>query len=206
MMNKILRCTSLRLGFDGQALYNIGLTLCLVAIPIFSFAQIHWTNVDSLYQPLPKSVHVFTTTDKIDTGSFRAYYVIADLKDKKLDFTDDTTLNRRLTPATFYEKNDKPLVVVNCTFFSFETNRSLSLVVKKRKIVAYNNFSIPLKGKDSLLFAHPIGSAIGIDKKGNADVAWIYSDSSLKYPSASIFPQPPIKDSIRFRIFGRLSK
>src|SRR5439155_25479589 len=82
------------------------------------FSQIKWRNVDFLYQPLPSSVHVYFTDEKIDTAAFRAYYLIADLKDKKLAFTVDTTLNRRLTPSKFYEKNNNPLVVVNCTFFS----------------------------------------------------------------------------------------
>src|SRR5438045_1465000 len=95
-----------------------------------TFSQIKWMNVDSLYQPLPSSVHNFFTDSPIDTAPFRAYYLVADLKNKKLDFTVDTTLNRRLTPAKFYEKNNNPLVVVNCTFFSFETNRSLNVVIK----------------------------------------------------------------------------
>src|SRR5579875_1618153 len=114
----------------------------------FSFSQIQWQNVDSLYQPLPKSVHVFYTEQKIDTAPFRAFYVIADLKDKKLDFTADTTYKRRLTPLQFYQKDVEPLVVVNCTFFSFETNQNLNLVVKDGKLVSFN---APEKGKDSLL-------------------------------------------------------
>jgi hypothetical protein len=56
-----------------------------------SFAQIKWQNVDSLYQPLPKTVHVYFTDDAIDTGKFKAFYLVADLKDKKLDFTTDIT-------------------------------------------------------------------------------------------------------------------
>jgi hypothetical protein len=47
-------------------------------------AQLKWTNVDSLYQPLPSSVHVYFTNEPIDTAPFRAYYLIADLKDKKI--------------------------------------------------------------------------------------------------------------------------
>ena len=84
-------------------------------------AQLRWVNVDSLYQPLPSSVHVFKTTDSLDGKPNIAYYVIADLKDKKLLFDADTTLNRRLTPFQFYQKNSQPLVVVNTTFFSFQT-------------------------------------------------------------------------------------
>ena len=46
--------------------------------------QLQWRNVDSLYGPLPLSVHVFYTEQKIDTGSFRAFYLKADLKDRRL--------------------------------------------------------------------------------------------------------------------------
>src|SRR6185436_7933145 len=79
-------------------------------------AQTKWINVDSLYQPLPSSVHIYFTDSPVDTGKFRAYYLIADLKDKNLEFTTDTSRDRRLAPATFYERNDKALAVVNCTF------------------------------------------------------------------------------------------
>jgi len=158
--------------------------LILFIIPVLSFAQLKWQNVDSLFQPLPKSVHVYFTEDKIDTGTFKAYYLVADLKDKKLEFTADTTLNRRLTPSQFYQKNSKPLAVVNCTFFSFETNRNLNTVIRNGKLVAYNIHSIPGRGKDTLTYRHPLGSAIGISKKRKADVAWLFSDSLMRHPIA----------------------
>lgn len=133
----------------------------------------------------------------MDTGVFRAFYLIADLKDKKLDFTVDTAHDRRLTPSTFYERNDKPLLVVNCTFFSYETNRSLNIVIKQGKLVGYNNHTIAGKGKDTLTYLHPLGSAIGIDKNRKADVAWTYTDSSLKFPYAVQTAKNPIKDSLK---------
>lgn len=161
----------------------------------FSFAQLKWKNVDSLFQPLPESVHVFFTDNPVDTAPFRAYYVIADLKDKGLEFTVDTSHNRRLTPSAFYEKNNNPLLVVNTTFFSFETNRSLNLVIKDKKILAYNIHTINGRGKDTLTYRHPLVSAIGISKKRKAGVAWLYADSSMKYPVA--FEKNPelLKDS-----------
>jgi hypothetical protein len=128
-------------------------------------AQLKWINVDSLYQPLPTSVHVYFTNEPIDTAPFRAYYLIADLKDKKIDFTVDTTLGRRFTPTQFYQKNDQPLVVVNGTFFSFATNQNLNMVIKDGKLVGYNIHSIPGRGKDTLTYRHPFGSAIGSQKK-----------------------------------------
>ena len=151
-------------------------------------AQLKWQNVDSLYQPLPASVHIYFANQPIDTGLFRAYYLIADLKDKKLDFTVDTAHDRRLTPSTFYERNDKALLVVNCTFFSYETNRSLNVVIKDGKLVGYNIHSLPGKGKDSLQYWHFFRSAIGINKKREADIAWLYTDSTDKYAHSGQAP------------------
>jgi hypothetical protein len=161
-------------------------------------AQLKWTNVDSLYQPLPSSVHVYFTNQPIDTAPFRAYYLIADLKDKKLLFDADTSSNRRLTPAQFYQKNSQPLVVVNCTFFSFQTNQNLNVVIKDGKLVGYNIHSIPGRGKDTLTFRHPYPSGIGISKKRKADIAWLYTDSSMRYPYQIVNgPMQPRKDSIQ---------
>ena len=154
----------------------------------FSFGQLKWQNVDSLFQPLPSSVHIYFTNNPIDTAPFRAFYLIADLKDKKLEFTVDTAHDRRLTPSIFYQKNNKPLLVVNCTFFSYETNRSLNVIIKDRRLVAYNPQSVKGKGKDSLLYFYPFRSAIGINDNGKADVAWLYTDSSKKYPIAFQIP------------------
>src|SRR6476620_2180957 len=99
-------------------------------LPLVSFAQLKWQSVDSLYQPLPNSVHIYKTTDSLDSKPNIAYYVIADLKDKHLDFTVDTTRDRRITPQRFYERNNNALVVVNCTFFSYLSNRSLTPVIR----------------------------------------------------------------------------
>jgi len=171
-------------------------------LSVFSFcfqlnAQLKWICVDSLYQPLPESVHVYMTNDSMYDGKPNiAYYVSADLKNKKLDFTIDTTKNRRLTPAQFFEKNDKPLLVVNCTFFSFETNQSLNVVVKNKKLVSYNIHSVPGRGKDTFTYRHPFRSAIGITKKRDADIAWLYTDSTKSKPYAMQWPIDAIKDSI----------
>jgi exopolysaccharide biosynthesis protein len=138
---------------------------------------------------------VYKTTDSLDGKPNIAYYVIADLKDKRLDFTTDTTHDRRITPQRFYERNNNPLIVVNCTFFSYETNRSLNTVIKDGKLVGYNTHSVPGRGKDTLTYRHPLGSAIGISKKRNADVAWMYTDSLEKYPYASQWEVAALKDS-----------
>lgn len=178
-----------------------------LVISLAGKSQLKWINVDSNYQPLPSSVHVFYTEDRLDTSQFKAYYVVADLDDKYIEFTTDTTLNRRLKPSEFYTKcrdqqpflNDCqfPLVVVNCTFFSFATNRSLNVVVRNGELVAYNTHTIPGRGKDTLTYRHPLNSAIGISKKRRADVAWTFTDSSIKFPYAMQRPNEAIKDSLR---------
>ncbi|SRR5258706_4869888 len=166
-------------------------------LPLLGVAQLRWQNVDSLFQPLPSSVHVYKTTDSLDGKPNIAYYVEADLKDKHLDFTADTTRDRRITPQRFYERNNNALVVVNCTFFSYETNRSLNTVIKDGKLVGYNLHSVPGRGKDTFTYRHPFASAIGINRKRQADVAWLYTDSSRKYPYASLDQiSDPSKDSI----------
>lgn len=145
-------------------------------------AQLRWINMDSGFGNLPATVHVYKTTDSLDGKPNIAWYIEADLKDKSLEFLADTTLERRLTPQQFYEKNDQPVLVVNSTFFSFATNQNLNVVIKDGKLVGYNIHSIPGKGKDTLTYRHPSGSAIGISKNRKADIGWLYTDSSKGWP------------------------
>jgi len=91
-----------------QKIFQLLNLLFCVALPSWCFSQTIWINVDSVYQPLPPSVHVYFTNNSIDTAPFKAFYVIADLKDKQLHFTTDTTFKRRLTPSEFFQKNAKP--------------------------------------------------------------------------------------------------
>lgn len=148
-------------------------------------AQSTWVNLDSLYQPLPSSVHVYKSAEVVDGKTNIMYYAITDLKDKNLKFTTDTTFKRRLTPSEFYVKNQQPLLVVNCSFFSFATNQNLNVVIKDGKLLSHNQQTIPAKGKDTLTYFHSFFGALGISKHRNADVAWVYSDSSKRFPYAS---------------------
>jgi exopolysaccharide biosynthesis protein len=160
----------------------------LFAFTLFFFnsgAQLTWKNVDSLYLPLPSSVHVYFTDQAIDSSPFRAFYLVADLHDKKLEFTSDTSRDRRLTPSQFFQRNDQALAVVNCTFFSFETNRSLNTVIKNGKLVSYNNRRVKGIGADSIKFSYPNLGTFGIDKKRRADIAWTKTDSTSKYALAN---------------------
>ncbi len=149
-----------------------------------------WKNVDTAYRPLPGSMHVYKRTDSLDGHPFIAYYVSVQLKDKDLQFTSQTGQGKRFTPSQYYQLEQFPLLVVNCTFFSFETNENISLVMKDGHLVAYNAPSLKGKGADSLLYYYPTRSAIGIDRRRRADVAWTFTDSSRMRPYA--FEEMPV--------------
>lgn len=159
-------------------------------------AQVEWENLDSLYQPLPASMHIYKSTSLVNGRPNIMYYTIADVSDKSLKFTTDTAYKRRLTPTRFYQKNNEPLLVVNCSFFSFATNQNLNAVVRNGKIISYNKQTQEGRGKDTLTYFHSFLGAIGITKKRKIDVAWTFTDSSKKNLYASQYPVHFLKDSV----------
>ncbi|MBS1664976.1 MAG: phosphodiester glycosidase family protein [Bacteroidetes bacterium] len=160
------------------------LNLPLLFLALAGRAQLHWKKVDSVYGPLPGSVHVYQCIDTLNSFPFVAYYVTARLKDKALQFTAQTGSGKRYTPQQYYQLEQRPLLVVNCTFFSFTTNQNFNVVVRDGKMQAYNISSLRGTGVDSLLYYYPTRSAIGIDRKRRADVAWLFTDSSRRWPYA----------------------
>lgn len=160
-----------------------------VLIIIFGFvaatcrSQIKWVNVDSAYGPLPDGIHVFRSDSKLDNNPNIAYYVSADLGNKNLRFTTDTTSLRRITPYQFFQRNNKPVVVVNGAFFSPD-NRNLNVVIKDEKVISFSPRRNRKSAADSTLQIPVYSSAIGISKKRKADVAWLMADSSWNYVMA----------------------
>ena len=166
------------------------LTLLLVACSFISAAQLKWSVVDSLSAGLPKSVRILYTNDSLDGKPFIAYYIEADLKDKNLKFTTQVGNGKRLTPSQYFVTESNPMVVVNGTFFSFQTNQNLNIVMREGKIKAYNVTSLKGRGKDSTKFYYVTRGAIGINKRREADVAWIFNDSTKRRPYA--FEDSPV--------------
>lgn len=174
--------------------------------PCLVQAQVNWASADSVFGILPSSVKVFKTLSQLDGKPNIAWYAEADLNDPALEFTVDTAHKRRLTPLAFYQKSldtlsfrertAVPVLVVNCTFFSFASNQNLNTVIKNGRMLAYNIHTVYGRGKDTFTYRHPLGSAIGINKKRKADIAWLITDSSLRYPLASQWPAVPVKDSV----------
>ena len=129
-------------------------------------------------------MHVFRTQDSLQGRPSIAYYVTASLKDKSLSFTAQVGYGKRLTPAQYYQQEQNPLLVINTSFFSFKTNGNLNVVVKDGKMVAWNQPSHRMKGKDSLVYHYTTRSALGISRKRKADVAWIFTDTAQPLPYA----------------------
>jgi hypothetical protein len=173
----------------------------LLSVGMAVNAQVQWKNVTSEFGNLQASLQVFKSTDSFKGRPFIGFYVIADLKDKELDFTTQTGEGKRFTPAQYYLSEDSPLVVVNGTFFSFITNQNLNALIKDGNLVAYNVPALKSKITDS--FYYPTRAAIGITKKRKADVAWLFTDTAVIYPyafekdpliAAGTTPDPTFKD------------
>lgn len=173
----------------------IFLFLSLMGSAVASFAQYRWVAVDSGFGTLPEGIQLFKAEGLLQGKPFRAFYAIADLQNPALQFNTDTSMNRRLTPSQFFEKGGQPVLVVNTSFFSFQTNRNLNLVLNRKKILAYNSHTIKGRGKDSLLYHHPFGSALGIHRNRTADIAWTFTDSSRKHVYALQLPVTAPMDS-----------
>jgi hypothetical protein len=143
-----------------------------------------WENINSSYGDLPAGVNVFRTTTPLDGKPNIAYYVEADLDAKHLVFTTDTGRGKRYTPSQFYNRSAQALVVVNGTFFAFEDNRNLNMVVRDGKLLAHNTPSVAGRGVDTMKFFYPLRGAIGITRRRKADVAWVFTDTSKAAPYA----------------------
>lgn len=149
-----------------------------------SRAQVRWTQMDSAYGLQNPGIHVYRSGDSLSGLPSVAYYVRINLQDKSLLVDTDTTLFRRITPSEYFNRNQQPLVVVNGTFFDLKTSQNLDVVIDEGKLISYNVNKTALKGKDTLLFRYTTRAAIGFRANQTADAAWLYSDSSFRYPIA----------------------
>lgn len=170
------------------------LLLFLSVVPLALSAQLDWKNVTHSFGDLPTSIEVYRTDNLLDGKPNISFLVVADLKDRQLDFRADTTFQRRLTPSQFHQKLQDPLVVLNTSFFSFTTHQNLNMMVDGGDMLAYNVHTIPGKGIDSLNYRHPLVGAFGISKDRRADVAWTYTDSNSRWPYASQTVVPLLKN------------
>ena len=167
-----------------MSLKSILSTCALALLALHASAQLKWSIApDSLSKGLPASVKLFYTNDSLGGKPFIAYYIEADLKDKSLQFTTQVGNGKRFTPAQYYQSESKPLAVVNGTFFSFQTNQNLNMVMRDGKLKARNVVSLKGRGKDSTRYYYVTRSAIGINKKGSRrglDIHGFFDDAALR--------------------------
>lgn len=173
--------------FNPQTMRQLALFL-LALQPLLTLGQLRWINVNEEYGPLPKGVNVYRSQDSLNGRPFIAYYVELKLKDRSLDFTTQIGNGKRYTPAEYYALESQPLLVVNGTFFSFQTNQNLNVVMQNGQMKAYNVSALKSKNTDS--FYYPTRSAIGISRNRKADVAWLFTDTAQRWPYA--FQQKPV--------------
>lgn len=150
----------------------------------YAATQIHWGIDSTLQKGLPEGMHIYKNLTSPDGSPFIAYYVSISLKNKNLTFHTDTTKGRRLTPGEYYHRLDSPVLVVNGTFFSFATHKNVNAVMQHGRLTAFNEHTVKGNGSDSTYYYHPLRGAIGIAKNGKPDVAWLFTDSTRRYPYA----------------------
>jgi exopolysaccharide biosynthesis protein len=170
------------------------IAICIVfvllnCICILATAQLSWRQVNTT---LPAGIKLFVTLDSLDGKPNKAAYIIADLQDKNLVFDVDTTLNRKLTPQQYFEKNGSPYVIVNGTFFALKTGQNLNTVIKNGKAISFNVANT--NAKDSTKKTIMFRSALGIAKNRKADVAWISSDTAIVVGAAQKVIEPIVVD------------
>jgi len=177
-------------------LKRILLILGLTGLVAEATAQLHWQEASDYKSGLPGGVRLFETTDSLNGKPFRAFYLVADLKDKQLDFVTRTGDGKRFTPAQYAEKEgDNTLAVVNTTFFSFKDNSNLNLVISDGKVKAVNPKTIAIKSAEKVATFYPTTGAFGISKNRDADIAWVYNVGKKNKPFAYSKPAAPITTS-----------
>ncbi len=153
------------------------------------YTQLKWSRVDTGYGALPSSIQLYKTTDTLKGGlPFTAMYAAVNLRDRRLELTTQVGKGKRYTPQQYYYLENEPHIVVNGTFFSFQTNQNLNLVMKEGQMLAYNVPSLKSRQTDS--FYYPTRSAIGFTRSRRPDIAWLFTDSAERWPYG--FQERPI--------------
>ncbi len=150
--------------------------------PLLTYGQLTWRPSATHNEGLPPGVRVYETTDSLDGKPFRAFYLEADLNDPQLDFTVRTGNGKRYTPAQYDSlEHLQALAVINTTFFSFKDNSNLNIVIHNGKVLAVN----------PKLAKYTTRGAFGINRRRQADIAWVYNVGRKNTPYAYATPVTP---------------
>jgi exopolysaccharide biosynthesis protein len=173
---------------------SIFIGISFLAMPTMA-QKVDWKNVSNEFGLTTNNIQVFaSTSNTLNDSAFKAYYVLINTNVPNLQMGVDTTLYRRLTPSSFYERLDQPTVVMNASFFEFKNNTNLNVLVHNGNLLAFNKQDIDGKGKDTLTYTHVLNSAMGMQKNGKMDIAYTYTDSNSKWVFYQQNPMTPIKN------------
>ncbi|WP_162946309.1 phosphodiester glycosidase family protein [Chitinophaga barathri] len=162
--------------------------ILLAMLPAAAQAQLSWQRSAAHSEGLPAGMQVFETKDSLDGKPFRAFYLEFDPADPQIETVVRSGNGKRLTPAQ-YDSLEGPsvLAVINTTFFSFQTNRSLNVVVQNGKVIDVNPKSIPNPHRT----IYTTRGAFGLSRRNRPDVAWVYNVGEKNTPYAYDVPVTP---------------
>jgi len=201
MLNSIFFRINIMRVLSGRSsssclLFRYILIISLSACSIVQ-GQTNWKDVSNQFGKLPTSIKVLKSDDLLDGAPSIMFVATIKAKDHAKHFFVDTASRRRLTPSQYFNRNEQPLVVVNCSFFEFVQNSNVNLIVQNSKMVGFDTPTVSRKGRDTLTYAHTLGSAFGIFKNGKMDIAFNYNDSGMAVPYVLQSPYSPMIDSVR---------
>ena len=201
MLNSILfRINTMRLiSGRSSSSYLLSRYILIVGLSACSMAngQTNWKDVSNQFGKLPSSIKVLKSDELLDGAASIMYIATIKSKDHAKQIFVDTASRRRLTPSQYFTRNDQPYIVVNCSFFEFVQNRNVNLIVQNSKMVGFDTPAVSRKGRDTLTYAHTLGSAFGIFKNGKMDIAFNYNDTGMTIPYVLQSPYAPMIDSVR---------
>lgn len=165
------------------------LLILFAMLPAAAYSQLRWQPSAMHNEGLPSGIRVFETNDPLDGKPFRAFYLEFDPRDPQIEAVVRTSNGNRLTPAQ-YDSLEGPsaLAVINTTFFSFKTNRSVNLVVHNGEVIDVNPKSIA--GANRTMYT--TRGAFGLSRRNRPDVAWVYNVGDKNTPYA--YPAPVTPD------------
>ncbi len=131
-----------------------------------------WKNISTNFQDLPDGIRVFSGRNKL--LPLNAWYVEVDSKLANLstEIVVSNDIDRRETPSQFAERMDA-VMVINGGYFLMHKNPTehVGLLKNNGEIISYSLRSMLKREKRYYLTR----SAIGFDKTGGMDIAWIAS-------------------------------
>jgi hypothetical protein len=158
-------------------LIRIGiLIVCL--LPFRLSAQLSWKPVSTAVTgELPLSLQVFETNDTLNRRTIHAYYVEADLRDRRLVYTAFADSGQSMSI-----NKTAPYIAITASVFNQYNHRNNSLLINRSKIESPGILALKSRYSDSVYYV--TRGAFGLTKKYQPDIAWVFADTAKRWPAA----------------------